>query len=747
MNVRAAESHPAIKAMKTPRLLILLLTAVFAILSPRPVEARVEVSFDFFYDSLAPYGEWVEVGDYGYCWRPTDVDRDWAPYADGYWAFTDAGWTWVSYEDFGGIVYHYGRWVRTEDEGWCWVPDYEWGPAWVSWRNNDDYVGWAPLPPEARWQPSVGISIWVDRVYDIGPGSYNFCRVRDFGAPVLRPVIINRLENVTIIRRTVNITNITYNTTYGDSPVIYNGGPNYTVINQRSARRVPSLKLVQNRDGNLPGSRDWDRDRDRDRGVRDGRRRNFNAEAVGNQLIVTAPGVRPPTDPGFLKSKVQRVIAADKVTRGWNGVKNDEVRRELKQEMQRQTKGLTPETAPARAVVAADLKVLPEKADPQAVSPVATREKRDQPGQKDRATEGAGPKSGTAGPRMPTAPATATPPAAEDRPTKKTARENERGQSPREQQKPVAGDPSLKPFNPVAETEPNPRREKAPANTPPDPTTDPRPGKPAEDPVRMRHAEREGGVVRERQQERATTKASEEQRKPVAVVPGLKPVGPATEPEPKPRGGKTPSMTPPNADSEPRGIKPNEEAARMRAAERQGEAVRQGQVQAAAREKALADQEKAARRQTEGAARQQQIEAQRKAEAMRERQQGEAAAAARQQMQVEQGRAARQQAEAAAAQQKQTESLRRQQSEQQGAEQQRRQAMEQQRGQRERGEAAEQARRAQDGQREQMRQQADPQRQQRQQPPPRAAQPPPNAPPSGNPAEAEKERRGKKKDD
>lgn len=78
-----------------------------------------------------PYGEWIEVGDYGYCWRPTGVDEEWTPYSDGYWTYTDAGWTWVSYEEFGGIVYHYGRWTQIEDEGWCWVPDYEWDPVWV----------------------------------------------------------------------------------------------------------------------------------------------------------------------------------------------------------------------------------------------------------------------------------------------------------------------------------------------------------------------------------------------------------------------------------------------------------------------------------------------------------------------------------------------------------------------------------------------------------------------------------------
>src|SRR2546430_9345200 len=119
-----------------PFVLFLVLAAFFGG-TPR---ANARVSFDFFYENLEPYGEWIEVADYGYCWRPTGVDADWAPYTDGYWAYTDGGWTWVSYEDFGGITYHYGRWVQLEDEGWCWVPDYEWAPAWVSWRTSDDYI-------------------------------------------------------------------------------------------------------------------------------------------------------------------------------------------------------------------------------------------------------------------------------------------------------------------------------------------------------------------------------------------------------------------------------------------------------------------------------------------------------------------------------------------------------------------------------------------------------------------------------
>ena len=84
-----------------------------------PQAKSQDVSIDFFYNNLNG-GSWIEVGNYGYCWQP-DVavsDPSWRPYADGYWAYTDLGWTWVSYEDYGWATYHYGRWVKVVDYGW-----------------------------------------------------------------------------------------------------------------------------------------------------------------------------------------------------------------------------------------------------------------------------------------------------------------------------------------------------------------------------------------------------------------------------------------------------------------------------------------------------------------------------------------------------------------------------------------------------------------------------------------------------
>ena len=91
---------------------LLFACALIAILLPCAPQAKSQdVSVDFFYDNLNG-GSWIEVGDYGYCWQPDIVvnDPSWRPYADGYWAYTELGWTWVSYEDFGWATYHYGRW-------------------------------------------------------------------------------------------------------------------------------------------------------------------------------------------------------------------------------------------------------------------------------------------------------------------------------------------------------------------------------------------------------------------------------------------------------------------------------------------------------------------------------------------------------------------------------------------------------------------------------------------------------------
>lgn len=130
-------------------------------------------SYATFYRKLDLYGDWMETSDYGYVFQPRQAaqSRDWRPYTNGRWVYTDAGWTWLSDEKFGWATYHYGRWIRLRSVGWVWVPGEQWAPAWVSWRRGNDYVGWAPLPPEAQFHRRIGIRNWADNYYDIGPGN------------------------------------------------------------------------------------------------------------------------------------------------------------------------------------------------------------------------------------------------------------------------------------------------------------------------------------------------------------------------------------------------------------------------------------------------------------------------------------------------------------------------------------------------------------------------------------------------
>src|ERR1700722_13131979 len=138
-------------------------------------------TFNTFQSELAPDGSWVDVPGYGPCWRPNVLvsNPDWRPYYDaGHWAYTDNGWSWQSDYPWGDVVFHYGRWSMNGRYGWVWVPGYDWGPSWVAWRHADGYPGWAPLPPEARFDARLGLTfnghVGVDLDFGLGVGMYTF---------------------------------------------------------------------------------------------------------------------------------------------------------------------------------------------------------------------------------------------------------------------------------------------------------------------------------------------------------------------------------------------------------------------------------------------------------------------------------------------------------------------------------------------------------------------------------------------
>src|SRR6266550_2302562 len=304
------------------------------LLAWQPVKAA-DVSVDFFYNNLSG-GNWIEVADYGYGWQP-DVavnDPNWRPYADGYWAYTDEGWTWVSYEDFGWATYHYGRWVRLADYGWVWRPGYEWGPAWVSWRFGAGYAGWAPLPPETEVvYESRPLTGHLDVEFDIGPGYYNFVDVRYIVEPVLRSRIVDVSQNVTYINQTVNVTNITYK-----NKTVYNYGPDLNTGYQYSSRPIQKLKLERQANVDVTAAA----------------KSGGLTKVQGNALVVAVPmkinksakQIAPPT--------VKTKVAEAKVEHGWSVAGDANAQTQLKEKIKGQDlKKVPPPTAGGNAAAAA----------------------------------------------------------------------------------------------------------------------------------------------------------------------------------------------------------------------------------------------------------------------------------------------------------------------------------------------------------------------------------------------------------
>ncbi len=194
----------------------------------------------FFYSSLRPYGEWIEIENGFYGWRPVRVRAGWRPYMNGRWAWTDHGWYWMSYEPFGWAVFHYGRWYHDEYYGWIWIPDDVWGPAWVEWRSNDDYIGWAPLPPYASFSISIGIR-FTTRWY--APSNYwCFVRYGHFNTTRLDGYIVDDYETRRLIRTTRGA--VRYEV---DRDRVINRGIDRETIERRGNTRIVRTEISETR--------------------------------------------------------------------------------------------------------------------------------------------------------------------------------------------------------------------------------------------------------------------------------------------------------------------------------------------------------------------------------------------------------------------------------------------------------------------------------------------------------------------
>jgi hypothetical protein len=200
----------------------------------------------YFYNDLSPYGTWVFLEGYGWCWQPRTVviAPGWRPYVDGgYWVYSDAGWFWSSSYTWGWAPFHYGRWYQHPHNGWVWFPDRVWGPAWVTWRTAGTTCGWAPLPPHAVFDAHLGwryngVAVGASFGFGLGAGAYAFVSFGDVCNHNLRPHCLPPAQVNTVYKQTTIINNYTVNNT-----TIVNHGVPVERISAASRTPVPRATI------------------------------------------------------------------------------------------------------------------------------------------------------------------------------------------------------------------------------------------------------------------------------------------------------------------------------------------------------------------------------------------------------------------------------------------------------------------------------------------------------------------------
>ncbi len=211
-----------------------------------------------FYDSLAPYGTWVDVDGYGPCWEPTVVivNPGWQPYCNGgSWVNTDCGWYWLSGYSWGWAPFHYGRWFHHHHLGWCWQPGNTWGPSWVCWRYGGNYCGWAPLPPPAGFNAGVGLTYHGQRVnsgfgFGVSASSYTFVPTSHFSERHLKRYALSRQQAAQIYNQTVPSATIVGNRTR-----VVNRGIPVSRVEAATGNQIPRVGIREVNSASAPGLR------------------------------------------------------------------------------------------------------------------------------------------------------------------------------------------------------------------------------------------------------------------------------------------------------------------------------------------------------------------------------------------------------------------------------------------------------------------------------------------------------------
>lgn len=152
------------------------------------------------------------------------------PYTNGQWVATNEGWYFKAPTPQEEIVHHYGRWAYSPAMGWVWVPGRVRSPAWVDWREDDDYVAWTPVPPEVYIVNNVinPVPVYEDR--------YVVVEKKYFVEPVVTQYVYVDKIKVRGMKKLKGI--------YVQDRVIVNQGPQFVEIERFTGKPIQQYRVV-----------------------------------------------------------------------------------------------------------------------------------------------------------------------------------------------------------------------------------------------------------------------------------------------------------------------------------------------------------------------------------------------------------------------------------------------------------------------------------------------------------------------
>lgn len=249
-------------------------------------EDLLKVDYDYFYKELTPHGEWVEVSakelgldikpgttlkegktfyDFAldvfavktanaqtdeqlfniFVWRPANElvstmvnespEKQYTPYNNGQWVYTDGGWYFKANTPQEDMTSHYGRWAEDPSLGWVWLPGKVFAPAWVDWRESEDHIAWAPLPP-GSYIENDGVKVQST----INDNRYTIVEKKHFIDPSVYKYRYQYVENKNkiMIKEMIKKDGVIIK-----NKTVINKGPDVEGIEKKSNKKIDQVKI------------------------------------------------------------------------------------------------------------------------------------------------------------------------------------------------------------------------------------------------------------------------------------------------------------------------------------------------------------------------------------------------------------------------------------------------------------------------------------------------------------------------